>query len=123
MDTTESNEFRVDHPEPLTPREAQVLLWTAEGKTAWEAGKILGITEGTARIHLGRILGKLRASNKPHAIARAFGLGILAAKAVVTIMVICCSINPPDDDASRAPRRPNRRAERSESLAGFGRRL
>ena len=29
----------------LTPRELESLRWTMEGKTAWEVGNILGITE------------------------------------------------------------------------------
>jgi DNA-binding NarL/FixJ family response regulator len=36
----------------LTPREKECLRWTMDGKTAWELGKILGITEQTAVRHL-----------------------------------------------------------------------
>jgi len=38
----------------LTPRELESLRWTMEGKTAWEAGAVMGISERTAvrRVHL-----------------------------------------------------------------------
>ncbi|WVR18286.1 luxR family regulatory protein [Bordetella phage PY223] len=119
MDCPEANEFRVVQPAPLTLREAEVLLWTAEGKTAWEAGRILGITEGTARARLAHALDKLRASNKPHAVARAFAVGIIARKIVVMALMVSGCIVSPDSDASRVPRRPVARAARCESLAGF----
>ena len=35
----------------LSARELDCLKWTAEGKTAWEASVILGITERTVRFH------------------------------------------------------------------------
>jgi LuxR family quorum sensing-dependent transcriptional regulator len=55
----------------LTPREYDVLHWLAEGKTEWEIGKILHLSEHTID-KVGRvILGKLGATNKTHAIAYA----------------------------------------------------
>jgi DNA-binding CsgD family transcriptional regulator len=63
---------------PLTPREAEAVLWTAEGKTAWEAGTILGVTTGTLNAHIANAAAKLCASNRAHLVARAFALGILA---------------------------------------------
>jgi DNA-binding CsgD family transcriptional regulator len=36
----------------LTPRELECLRWTMEGKTAWEVGTILSISERTAVLHL-----------------------------------------------------------------------
>lgn len=123
MDGPEANEFRVDHIAPLTRREAEVLLWTAEGKTAWEAGRILGITEGTARAHLAHVLDKLDAANKPHAVARAFSLGILARKLVVAILLASSFAVPPQSDAARVPGRPIARVARRESSTGFNGRL
>ena len=32
----------------LTARELEALRWTMEGKTAWEVGALLGVTERTA---------------------------------------------------------------------------
>ena len=52
-------------PEPLevrfglTPREAEVLIWVAQGKTNPEVAMILGISAYTARTHLEKIFAKL----------------------------------------------------------------
>ena len=48
----------------LTPREREALSWTLEGKTAWEVGGILSISERTAVMHLHNATRKLGASNK-----------------------------------------------------------
>ncbi|WP_447973005.1 LuxR family transcriptional regulator [Nitrospira sp. Kam-Ns4a] len=40
----------------LTKREREVLEWMKEGKTNWEIGRILGISERTVRFHVGNIL-------------------------------------------------------------------
>lgn len=88
----QGNEICIDHCDPLTRREAQVLLWAAEGKTAWEAGMILGIQEGTAAAHLASARAKLRASNLPHLITRAFVQGILRAKTTIVLLVMAAHI-------------------------------
>jgi DNA-binding CsgD family transcriptional regulator len=52
-------------PEPLevrfglTPREAEVLIWVAQGKTNPEVAGILGISTYTVRTHLERVFSKL----------------------------------------------------------------
>ena len=43
----------------LTPREAEVLLWVAQGKGNAEVATILGMSEKTAKIHLAHIFEKL----------------------------------------------------------------
>ena len=63
---------------PLTPRELECLHWTAKGKTAWEIGEILMISQRTAQQHLVNALQKLRAVNKTHAVAKAVSLGLAA---------------------------------------------
>lgn len=110
MPLPESPEFRVTKTAPLTAREAEVLLWTAEGKTAWETGRILGITEGTTRAHLAHALGKLRAANKAHAVARAFSCGLISRKIVAAALVVGSFISPPPSQAARLPRPPLMRA-------------
>jgi DNA-binding CsgD family transcriptional regulator len=60
----------------LTPREVQALRWTFEGKTAWEVGKILGITERTAVFHVNNAMHKLGCVTKHQAAIRADRLGI-----------------------------------------------
>jgi LuxR family quorum sensing-dependent transcriptional regulator len=53
----------------LTPREREVLLWAAQGKTAWEIGEILGISQRTAEEHLTAAGRKLGAPNRTRAVA------------------------------------------------------
>ena len=61
----------------LTPRELECLRWTMEGKTAWEAGSILGITERTAVSHLTNAAQKLGCSNKHQTVLKALRIGLL----------------------------------------------
>lgn len=61
----------------LTPREAEAVLWIAQGKTGWEAGQILGVAEATINAHASHASEKLHASNRAHLVARAFVRGIL----------------------------------------------
>ncbi|MBL0150528.1 MAG: autoinducer binding domain-containing protein [Ideonella sp.] len=61
----------------LTLREVEVLQWTMEGKTAWEVGAILGISERTAVMHLNNAMHKLDAANKHHAVVKALKLGLI----------------------------------------------
>lgn len=78
-------EIEIGERGPLTPREAEAVLWTAQGKTAWEAGTILGVSSGTLNAHVANAAAKLHASNRAHLVARAFVIGVLvvaAAKAL-----------------------------------------
>jgi DNA-binding CsgD family transcriptional regulator len=61
----------------LTPRELESLRWTMEGKTAWEVGDVLGITERTAALHLNNATHKLSCINKHQAVLKALKLGLL----------------------------------------------
>lgn len=61
----------------LTPRELEALRWTMEGKTAWEVGAILGISERTAVLHLQNAMRKLEAANKHQAVLKALRLGLI----------------------------------------------
>jgi DNA-binding CsgD family transcriptional regulator len=61
----------------LTPREVEALQWTMEGKTAWEVGAILGISERTAVLHLQNAMRKLEAVNKHQAVLKALRLGLI----------------------------------------------
>lgn len=62
----------------LTPRELEALRWTMEGKTAWEVGAILGISERTAVLHLNNAMHKLDSVNKHQAVLKALRLGLIA---------------------------------------------
>ncbi|NDY92709.1 helix-turn-helix transcriptional regulator [Ideonella livida] len=61
----------------LTRREVEVLTWTMEGKTAWEVGVILQITERTTVLHLQNAMKKLDAVNKHQAVLKALRLGLI----------------------------------------------
>jgi DNA-binding NarL/FixJ family response regulator len=55
----------------LTPREAEILLWVAQGKTNAETGMILNITLATVKKHLENIYQKLRVESRNSATLRA----------------------------------------------------
>ncbi|MGM4929609.1 LuxR family transcriptional regulator [Tardiphaga sp. 619_E2_N8_5] len=54
----------------LTPREIECLGWAAQGKSAWEIGRILNITRRTASFHLDNAKTKLGVHSISHAVAR-----------------------------------------------------
>jgi DNA-binding CsgD family transcriptional regulator len=55
----------------MSARELDCLKWTAEGKTAWEASIILGISERTVRFHLNAAREKLKCTTTTQAVAKA----------------------------------------------------
>src|SRR5262249_36585069 len=55
----------------LSPREAQVLLWIAQGKSNEEIGIILGASRNTIKKHVLRILAKLSVETRNAAAIRA----------------------------------------------------
>ena len=59
---------------PLTRRERDVMAYVAEGKTDWEIGVILSLSETTARFHADNARRKLGAVNRAHAVARYLAL-------------------------------------------------
>lgn len=61
----------------LTPRELESLRWTMEGKTAWELGNILGISERTAVLHVNNATHKLGCVNKHQAVLKALRMGLI----------------------------------------------
>lgn len=69
-------EHRPETPK-LTPRELEVLRWTMEGKTAWEVGAILGISERTAVMHVSNAMRKLECGTKHQAVVKALRLGLI----------------------------------------------
>jgi DNA-binding CsgD family transcriptional regulator len=68
-------------PLPMTPaltaRELEALRWTMDGKTAWEVGAILKISEQTAARHLSNATRKLGCVNKVQAVVKALRLGLM----------------------------------------------
>ncbi len=61
----------------LTKRERECLSWAAEGKTSWEIGQLLNISERTSIFHLQNAMQKLGVSGRQAAIARAVSLGLI----------------------------------------------
>ena len=61
----------------LTPRELETLRWTMEGKTAWEVGRVLGITERTVALHVNNATHKLGCVNKHQAVLKALRMGLI----------------------------------------------
>ena len=53
----------------LTGRERETLAWASQGKSAWEIGEILGISQRTVEEHLAAAGRKLGAVNRVHAVA------------------------------------------------------
>ncbi len=62
----------------LTPREHQILAMLAKGLTNKEVGRVLGISENTARNHVNSIIEKLEVSDRTEAVATAIQQGILS---------------------------------------------
>ena len=61
----------------LTAREREVLLWAAQGKTAWETSTILGISSKTVEFHLANCGRKLGSATKAQTILAAARKGLL----------------------------------------------
>jgi DNA-binding CsgD family transcriptional regulator len=66
----------LDMPQ-LTARELEALRWTMDGKTAWEVGAILGISERTAVLHVNNAMHKLGCTSKHQAVIKALRLGLI----------------------------------------------
>ncbi len=62
---------------PLTSRELEVLGLLRQGFTNAEIGRLLGVSERTARSHVEAIKAKLHCNHRAEAVARGFELGLL----------------------------------------------
>lgn len=72
----ECRAFRSPPARPsLTKREREVLRWVAMGKSDWEIGSILAISEDTAFAHVRNSTRKLGAMTRTHAVALALVAG------------------------------------------------
>ncbi len=63
----------------LSPREMDVLSLVAEGKTNWETGQILGLSEYSIRDHMKTLSRRLQTTNRTHTVVRAMQLGLIMA--------------------------------------------
>ncbi len=70
------------NPEPvairLTPRESECLRWCADGKSSWEIGMIIGISEHGVSFHLKNAMSKLQVTSRVAAVVKAIRLGLIA---------------------------------------------
>jgi DNA-binding NarL/FixJ family response regulator len=64
--------------EPLTPRELEVVRLLAQGQTNPQIAARLGVSRGTVKVHVERIIAKLGSSDRTQAAVRAAELGLLA---------------------------------------------
>jgi LuxR family quorum sensing-dependent transcriptional regulator len=62
----------------LTAREREVMAWVAAGKTAWDIGCILVISEDTVNKLVASAMRRLNACNRPQAVAEAIRHGEIA---------------------------------------------
>lgn len=63
-------------PSTLTPRETEILKWSAMGKTADEVGNIMSITPRTVGFHVSSAMRKLGVNSKIAAVLRASKAGL-----------------------------------------------
>ncbi|NYT59908.1 helix-turn-helix domain-containing protein [Alcaligenaceae bacterium] len=64
---------------PLTERELTCLHWAAIGKTSWEMGAILGLSERTINFHVTNACRKLGVHGRQAAITTVLRAGLLPA--------------------------------------------
>jgi len=62
----------------LTQKEIECLRWCKEGKTNWEIGEILTISEKTVEFHLSNAMKKLGAINRITAVVSGIKIGVLS---------------------------------------------
>lgn len=72
----------------LSRRESECLSWLAQGKTTWEIGRILEISERTAEFHISNIVDKLDCRNRQHALAKAITHGLIHSGTKISVSEI-----------------------------------
>ena len=69
----QSEEYR----DKLSFREVECLRWAAMGKSAWDTGQIIAVSEHTVKFHLENARAKLRTMNTTHAVSKAVSLNLI----------------------------------------------
>ena len=75
---TAQSDDRGTIPEPLTPREIEVLEQLVEGLSNKTIATRLGISDQTVKFHVAAICGKLGAANRTDAVRRAIRRGLVS---------------------------------------------
>jgi len=78
-------------PFGLSPREAQVLDWVAQGKTNKEIGVILDLSPRTVQKHLEHIYRKIYVESRTAAAAKAYEIALIASKQTSMFFIIVIS--------------------------------
>lgn len=73
----EQIEVGSDYRNKLSFRETECLRWTAMGKSAWDTGQIMSVSERTVKFHLENARAKLKAMNTTHAVSKAISLNLI----------------------------------------------
>jgi DNA-binding CsgD family transcriptional regulator len=74
----ELSDTRAPTPVALTAQETECLRWCKEGKTNWEIGEILKISEKTVEFHLSNTMRKLGADNRITAVIIGIKEGLIS---------------------------------------------
>ncbi|MGM4954166.1 helix-turn-helix transcriptional regulator [Bradyrhizobium barranii] len=72
-----SSDGKCDVQVALSGRERDCLRWVEEGKSSWEIGVILQVSENTVNFHLKNAMRKLETSSRTHCVAKAIRLGLI----------------------------------------------
>jgi two-component system, NarL family, response regulator LiaR len=67
-----------ESPEPLTPREIEVLRLLALGRADKQIAREMGVGEETVKTHVSNILGKLQAGSRTQAALHAIRIGLVS---------------------------------------------
>ncbi|WP_456672362.1 MULTISPECIES: helix-turn-helix transcriptional regulator [unclassified Bradyrhizobium] len=72
-----SSEGRCHMQVALSEREKDCLRWVEEGKSSWEIGVILRVSENTVNFHLKNAMRKLETNSRTHCVAKAIRQGLI----------------------------------------------
>jgi DNA-binding CsgD family transcriptional regulator len=64
-------------PIQLSRRERECLAWTAQGKSSWDIGMILNISENTVNFHVKNAMRKLGTTSRTVAVVKAIRLNLI----------------------------------------------
>ncbi len=78
QDLSDTPEAVEPEPVSLYPREREVLMWCARGKTSWEIGRILNLAERTVDHYVEGAMAKLHTPNRVAAVLKAARHGLIA---------------------------------------------
>ncbi|GAA3555977.1 hypothetical protein GCM10022265_03250 [Marinobacter xestospongiae] len=107
MTNSSGTEFEIHDPDnTLTPRQREVLAWVVEGKENEAISLLLGITLGTVKFHMVRLLRRFDAPNRQLLISRAFKQGLVRARHLAVCLLIAGSALPGTGDQPATVRTP-----------------